>query len=53
MIPVHDITVQHRLLLREIEPVLREVLLEGQSDVVPQVTGLEQEARGEVELEEL
>jgi dTDP-4-amino-4,6-dideoxygalactose transaminase len=42
-IPVFDATVQHRRLLPELEAAMREVLLQGQSDVVPQVTGLERE----------
>ena len=42
-IPVYDVTIQHRRLLPELEAAFREVLLNGQSDVVPQVTGLEQE----------
>jgi dTDP-4-amino-4,6-dideoxygalactose transaminase len=45
-IPVFDATVQHRRLLPELEAAVREVLLNGQSDVVPQVTGLEQEISG-------
>ncbi len=42
-IPVYDATIQHRRLLPELEAAVREVLLNGQSDVVPQVSGLEQE----------
>jgi dTDP-4-amino-4,6-dideoxygalactose transaminase len=42
-IPVFDATVQHRQLQSELESAMREVLLGGQSDVVPQVTGLERE----------
>jgi len=42
-IPIYDVTIQHRRLLPELEAAVREVLLNGQSDVVPQVTGLEQE----------
>jgi len=42
-IPVFDPTVQHRRLLPELQAAIREVLLNDQSDVVPQVAGLEQE----------
>ncbi len=42
-IPVFDPTVQHRRLLPELEAAVREVLLNDQSDVVPQVAGLERE----------
>jgi dTDP-4-amino-4,6-dideoxygalactose transaminase len=42
-IPVHDSTIQHRLLQADLEAAMREVLLKGQSDVVPQVVGLEEE----------
>jgi dTDP-4-amino-4,6-dideoxygalactose transaminase len=42
-IPVFDATVQHRQLLPELESAMRDVLLNGQSDVTPQVTGLERE----------
>jgi dTDP-4-amino-4,6-dideoxygalactose transaminase len=42
-IPVYDATIQHRRLLPELEAAVREVLLRGQSDVVPQVTELERE----------
>ena len=42
-IPVFDVTIQNRRLLPELEAALREVLLEGQTDVVPHVSALEQE----------
>jgi dTDP-4-amino-4,6-dideoxygalactose transaminase len=42
-VPIYDTRPIHERLLPELEEAFREVLLEGQSDVVPQVTELERE----------